>query len=295
MRALIRSWGWKDFVLGAMALLMLGAAYTSVLIVRRQAQLSAVSRYNLTWLVSQAGLEVSRLYGTVAASMVPGSGIDDDELDLRLAIVENRVGLMHSGEIADFIATSGDPDLKAIVTNFGKTIADARREFANTADPLRQKHLMDLISSLNVPIARLAAAGYAYSSDMEAHDRQALSRLHWLFATILGTITAFGLMLVAALTWHNRLLAKAQAQAERQNTALHARDTALQARTQQFDAALNNMSQALCMIDAHGMLTVCNVRFVDLFRLGHSSACVGRHVSDVFATIAPTSISTSPR
>jgi diguanylate cyclase (GGDEF)-like protein len=284
MRAVMRSWRWKDYVLGAMALLMLGAAYTSVLIVQRQSQLAAVSRYNLTWLVSQAGLEVSRLYGTVAASLVPGSGIDDDELDLRLAIVENRVQLLQGGEMAEFIAES--PDLKKIVADFGKTVAEARRELGDGGNPHRSQHLMQLTSTLSTPIARLAAAANAYSGDMEAKDRRNLSRLFWLFAAILGTITACGLALVGAMTWHNRLLARAQAQAERQNAALHARDSALRARTRQFDAALNNMSQALCMIDAQGTLTVCNVRFVDLFGLGASPPCVGRQATDVFADIA---------
>ena len=139
MRAMVRSWRWKDYVLGAMALLMLGAAYTSVLIVQRQSQLAAVSRYNLTWLVSQAGLEVSRLYGTVAASLVPGSGIDDDELDLRLAIVENRVQLLQGGDMADFIAES--PDLKKIVSDFGKTVAEARRELGDGPNSHRSLHL----------------------------------------------------------------------------------------------------------------------------------------------------------
>src|SRR5687767_2422925 len=41
--------------------LTVAAAYTSVLILQRQESLRAVSRYNVTWLVSQAALEVARL------------------------------------------------------------------------------------------------------------------------------------------------------------------------------------------------------------------------------------------
>jgi diguanylate cyclase (GGDEF)-like protein len=281
-----QSWRWKDCILGAMALLMLGAAYTSVLIVRRQTALAAMSRYNLTWLVSQAGLEVSRLYGTVAASLVPGSGIDEDELDLRLSIVENRLEILRSGEIAEFIRAS--PDLTAIVSNFQNVITEARKELTDSAGPHRTERLMHLTSSLNTPIARLAAAANAYSADMEAKDRRDLNTLHWLFSAILATITVCGLALVVAMTWHNRLLARAQAQAERQNAALLARDMALRTRNQQFDAALNNMSQALCMIDATGLLTVCNVRFTELFKLGAKGAYLGRQAKDVFADIAGT-------
>ena len=41
--------------------LVLVAAYVSILINQRQHSLTAVSRYNVTWLVSQGALEVARL------------------------------------------------------------------------------------------------------------------------------------------------------------------------------------------------------------------------------------------
>src|SRR5713226_9740010 len=80
-------------LLGVMAFLLAAAAYTSGLILRRQAALREVSGYNITWLVSQATLEVARLHGTIAAALIPGSGVDEDDVDLRLDIVANRVRL----------------------------------------------------------------------------------------------------------------------------------------------------------------------------------------------------------
>ena len=41
--------------------LALAAAYSSVLILQRQQSLRSVSRYNVTWLISQSALEVARL------------------------------------------------------------------------------------------------------------------------------------------------------------------------------------------------------------------------------------------
>ena len=41
-------------------------------------------------------------------------------------------------------------------------------------------------------------------------------------------------------------------------TSLRERETQLQVRNLQFDAALNNMSQGLCMFDSNGQLVVCN-------------------------------------
>src|SRR5215213_4099267 len=71
-------------------LFVLAAGYTSTLIRERQDALQQVSRYNVTWLVSQAVAELSRLQQRIAATAVPDSGIDKDEVHLRLDIVESR-------------------------------------------------------------------------------------------------------------------------------------------------------------------------------------------------------------
>ena len=253
----------KDVLLATMALLLLGAAYTCVVVVRRQGAINAVSRYNLTWIVSQAGLEVSRLDTAVAAAMVPGGGADDDEIDLRLSIVENRMQLLESGEVAEFVATSAE--MQNIMNGFRAAVREARAELDGHEG--QQLKLLQLVNSLNTPIAHLAAAANAYSGDLDAADRRMLGNLQWLFAAILGMTTACGLFLVAALTWHNRKLIAAQLAERQQTKALEERDAELQTTNRQFDAALNNMSQALCMMDGEGHLLVCNVRFLHMFGL----------------------------
>ena len=50
----------KTLFVAATGFLILAAIYTSMLIVQRQASLQAVSRYNVTWLLSQAAMEVAR-------------------------------------------------------------------------------------------------------------------------------------------------------------------------------------------------------------------------------------------
>jgi diguanylate cyclase (GGDEF)-like protein/PAS domain S-box-containing protein len=275
-----RSRRWQDFVLAVMALLLMAAAYTSVLIVQRQTTLATMSRYNLTWLVSQAGLEVSRLRGTIASSLIPGSDVDHDELDLRLAIVENRVELMSDGDLAEFIASSRELD--QIVTSFRRAIRQAREELDHATSPDQYRKLLKLIEGQITPIAHLTAAANAFSGDMEAQDRRDLNYLHWLFAAILFATTLCGLALVAAVSWRNRLLARTQQQVRQQNAALQERDGELEVRNQRFDAALNNMPQALCMADAGGRLVVCNARFVSLFGLHPGDIEFGRDISEVF-------------
>ena len=90
------------WLLAVILLLLVGIAVTaSVLLVDRQAALQRASRYNLSWLFSQASNEVSRLLDVISASAVPGSGVDRDEVDLRYDIVTNRMQLMSAGEAAE--------------------------------------------------------------------------------------------------------------------------------------------------------------------------------------------------
>ena len=204
--------------LGLLALvpaLALAAIYTSFLIVERQQALRDVSRYNITWLVSQAGLEILRLHGTVAAALVPGSKVNKDDVQLRLDIVTNRMLLFDGGEVAEFVATS--PKLDAIVATFRDAVraGQAAMEGPPSLEQLHQ--VLALSDLLNAPMARLAAAANAFSATLVEQDQQQLSRLHWLFAAILGALTLCAFSLIGALTWHNRLLAQASEKVEQQH------------------------------------------------------------------------------
>src|SRR3954465_13989371 len=83
--------------------LAVAVAANSIIIVKRQEALGRVSRYNLTWLLSQAAHEVLRLQEVVSASGLPGSRIDGDAVALRLDVLVNRLVLLRAGEAAEFI------------------------------------------------------------------------------------------------------------------------------------------------------------------------------------------------
>ncbi len=298
-------------LLGAIVFLVAAAAYTSVLIVRRQQALREVSRYNVTWLVSQAGLEVARLQTVVAEAGAPGSPVDQDEVQLRLDIVANRVQLLKNGEVAEFVATS--PELGATVAALSEAARAGQRLMESPATAERQRRLLALFDPLNAPLARLAATANTHGGDLVAQDQRQLSNLHWLFAAMLGALTLCGFGLIGALTWHNRLLARAheevrvlvgdlQCAGERlaganvrvheamrevqlQNQILQERDHELHTQNARFDAALNNMSQALCMMDAEQRLIVCNVRFLELFGLSPGVVRAGVLAGDIFRAI----------
>jgi len=209
-------------LLGIVLALVLAAAYTSSLIVRRQQALREVSRYNLTWLVSQAALEVSRLQGVTAAALVPGSGVDEDDVQLWLDIIANRVKLFDGGDVAEFVSTSSE--LGAIVAHFRETARIGQAIMEESASPERLRRLLALVTTLNAPMSHLAAAANTYGGELVARDQQQLSNLHWLFAAILGALTLCAFGLIGALTIHNRLLAHARRKVEQQNQVVEKRD-----------------------------------------------------------------------
>jgi len=209
-------------LLGIVLALVLAAAYTSSLIVQRQQALREVSRYNLTWLVSQAALEVSRLQGVTAAALVPGSGVDEDDVQLWLDIIANRVKLFDGGDVAEFVSTSSE--LGAIVAHFRETARIGQAIMEESASPERLRRLLALVTTLNAPMSHLAAAANTYGGELVARDQQQLSNLHWLFAAILGALTLCAFGLIGALTIHNRLLAHARRKVEQQNQVVEKRD-----------------------------------------------------------------------
>jgi diguanylate cyclase (GGDEF)-like protein len=309
-----RSAGPRSFKLLFIAMtgfLIVAALYSSVLIVQRQTALGEVSRYDTTWSLTQAVLEVSRLETAVAASAIPGSHLDREDIDLWLDIVENRVNLLSTGEIQGFLLKN--PQLTAIVAEF--------REAIHAAEPLldlpdRQfasQRILELFTPLNPKLMRLASAAYTQGGDMVSRDLAQLSRLHWIFAGVLGGLILCSFGLIGTLAWHNRLLRQAHdsvqtlvadlqesgeelaaakertqtamEEAQLQNRILKTRDAELHTQYARFDAALNNMSQALCMVDGNQRLIVCNTRFLELFGLSVGVVQPGKAIVDVFRVI----------
>lgn len=292
--------------------LVLAAAYASVLIVQRQQSLSQVSRYNASWLLSQAALEVARLSSAVGASQIPGTGVDHDDVQLWLDVVGNRVKLLEGGEVREFIESS--PDLKTIAGDFRNSYSAIQVLVDKLEQPGNAQRVLAKLAELNPKLMRLASAAYAQSGELAAEDLYQLGHLHWIFSGLLVVLLCCGLGLTAVLARHNRLLVQAHEEVnglvnnltsasaelsaanmrthqamdevQLQNQILKARDLELHTQNARFDAALNNMSQALCMVDADKRLIVCNVRFLELFGLSPGVVQPGTQVTDVFRAMA---------
>ncbi|HYI84066.1 MAG TPA: EAL domain-containing protein, partial [Acetobacteraceae bacterium] len=248
-------------------LLVLAAAHTSRLIVERQDALQRVSRYNSAWLAGQAVSELARLKERVAGHAL--GAVDREEVQLRLDILANRVVLLQGSGVAE-LATSR-PELGDVVDQLAAAL-EAAGPLVASLSGTDHRELLDLLSPLEPRLAALAAAANAQGGDRVAEDQRQLSRLHWIFADILLALAACGLVLLILLLVHNRLLRRTHADLHTQN--------------ERFDAALNNMSQALCMVDAEQRLIVCNHRYVELFRLPPRLAAPRTTMGDILRAMA---------
>ena len=224
----------------------------------------------------------------------------------------NRVQLLASGEVREFIQSS--TDLRAIASDFSDSYATAET-LVNTLDqPGHARLLLEKLAELNPKLMHLASAAYSHSGELAAADLAQLNYLHWMFSGVLLALIICSLGLIVVLSWHNRLLSRAHrevndlvqdltstsqklsdanhrahlamAEVQLQNRILQTRDRELLIQNSRFDAALNNMSQALCMIDANKRLIVCNVRFLELFTLSPGVVQPNAHIADVFHAIS---------
>jgi diguanylate cyclase (GGDEF)-like protein/PAS domain S-box-containing protein len=290
----------------------LAAAYISVLVVERQDALKQVSRYNVAWGVSQAVSEFLRLEQRISAFGVPGNLIDKGEIELRLDILIGRAELLDQGEFHEFLRR--DPAHAAVIVQLNQALEQVQALMPQLHKPGAVKRAIAILSPLDAKVAGLASAANLYGAARVSEDQNELLRLHQLFSATAGGLILCGFVLIALLVSHNQLLAKAHCdlrnlaanlqqasvELETANAAVHAANGELQTQNEtlqsqefelrrqndRFDAALNNMSQALCMADATERVIVCNERFLSLFELHSSDIEPGTPLSDVIARAA---------
>jgi len=272
---------------------LLSAAYISVLVVKRQNALKEVSRYNISWLASQAVSEYTRLGQRLNAFAVPGSGVDKDEVQLRYDILLSRAKLLNDGEFQSFVVL--DPERQATVRRLTEILDEVQPIIDRLATPAEALAAYRILQPHEASLMDLASAANQYGGRRVAEDQQELIRLHWLFSGLAACLIVVGIVLLGLLGWHNRLLGRAhkelhslarnlqQASADledankalglaykelqHRNEVLQAQEHELRMQNERFDAALNNMSHGLCMVDGGGRIIVFNARFADLFGL----------------------------
>jgi signal transduction histidine kinase/ActR/RegA family two-component response regulator len=190
---------WRLFAV--IAALSIVAVVVSGLIVQRQATLDRTSRYNVTWLTSQAALEFLRLQEAIAVSALPGTELDIEEVALRFDIMRNRLVLLRSGEVAAFLADL--PALAVHVDALDAALAIVEPALASPLTPERAARLRRALDPVVPKLLQLASASNSHSGEIVAHDQRSLSLMHWsLDALLFVVIFCCGALMLAIMRLH---------------------------------------------------------------------------------------------
>lgn len=292
-------------LLGGFSLLILGATlYTSMLISERQRALSEVSRYNVTWAVSQAALEMSRfeaVLAELALAQTRDQAADPGPAQTRFDIIASRLQVLDQGDAGELIRRRAD--LVAIHAALHKAISTAEPLIDRLGEPGIAAAVIELVRPLNPSLARLASAAHDESGVLVGQDLQQLSRLHWVFSGMLLALIACCMVLITVLVLHNRALSRAHVevaelvtdlrgtghQLELANAETRRAVEEVEQQNSRFDAALNNMRHALCMVGPDERLIVCNTQFLHLFGIARATAGTGTGAARLFSEIAASS------
>jgi len=292
-------------LLGGFALLILAATlYTSLLISERQRAFSEVSRYNVTWAVSQAALELSRFEAVLAELALAQTAdlqADPGPAQTRFDIIASRVQVLEQGDVGELIRRRAD--LVEIYAALRQAVAAAEPLIDRLDQPGVAASVIALIRPLNPSLARLASAAHGDSGVLVGQDLQQLSRLHWIFSGMLLALLACCMVLITVLVLHNRALSRAHVkvaelvtdlrgtghQLELANAETRRAVEEVEQQNARFDAALNNMRHALCMVGPDDRLIVCNNQFLQLFGIARTGASTGKGAARLFTEIAAAS------
>ena len=267
----------RTALVAILAALLFSAAYTTTLTMERQETLQKVSRYNVTWLASQASAQVVRFQERVAEYGLEGLDVDADEVRTRLDVLTNRVQLLTAGEAGDLIRS--DPELTEIVNRFAEAVTKANTMLDLLDQQKVRLRLLEMMDPLSADLARLAATLNQRSGDMVAKHQYELNHLHWVFSTLMMGVVACAVTLLFFVSWiHKRFVRQLLTAKEAAETANAAKSRFLANMSHELRTPMNGVLGTVELIK-QGELSPEQRRFADI---AHQS---GKVMLDLIATI----------
>ncbi|WP_201834571.1 putative bifunctional diguanylate cyclase/phosphodiesterase [Microvirga zambiensis] len=186
---------------------MIAGAYISVLVVERQGALRQISAYNPAWEASQAASEFIRLEHRLAQVERPDSGVDKDEVELRYDILAGRVHMLNEGDFHELLRR--DPEHQVTLRALEQALTSIEPLIKELGQPGTVTQIMQVLQPFEGSLSQIASTALMYGSEVIRRDQQELIRLHWVFSAIAASLILIGIVLIALLNRHNRLLGRA--------------------------------------------------------------------------------------
>jgi diguanylate cyclase (GGDEF)-like protein len=192
----------------AMSSFLVSAAYISMLMDEQQSALKGISRYSSAWETSQAVSEFLRLEQRLTEFDDPDSSVDREEVELRYDIAVSRAAALEQGGVKDLIRHL--PDQQLTLQLFKESLAAAQPFIEELDHPSSARKALEVLKPLEGRLAALASLAHGQGTELVQQDQQQLIRLHWTFSGVAAGLILLGLVLVALLARHIRLLAQAR-------------------------------------------------------------------------------------
>ena len=240
------------------------AGFLSVEIYKRQIALSQTAHYNIVWAATRLAADLNRFGQTLAELALPGAQVGKPQLQLRIDIVKNRLNVMNNGEFSEFTKSNATQlgNMQKINSALDTFFGNVKK--ATAPDNVKPDTILDLLEEfgdIQTNVAEVVAAARAFNADQEQQESTKLVLLHMAFSGIVGLLIVFGGVMVFASARQNVRI-------RRSNFELNVITKNLSETTvsrEYLYAAINNIPQALCMVDDFEQIIIWNDQFVKLF------------------------------
>ena len=277
--------------------LVVASVATYAMIRERQQSLQAPVGYNLAYYANQLTIELARLENALVRFENERDDAQRAEVQFRYDILYNLADMLDKGQLFAFVS-----DLPGHLDTMARLKDDVRGlepHLAFAASDIEVGALVETLQRLQAETVGLAADAVNAKAARADAERETITRLFDRFSTLAFWLIACGLGFVGVLMLHNQLLrrahrrlsttthdlrlaasdlsaaseavAAANGELQEHNRRLIEKEDALHARNSLFNAALNSMSQGLCIFGDDLRPLVCNTQFERLFGLPPST------------------------
>ena len=183
---------------------LLAAIYFVMIISERQNALRQIARYNPAWQAHQAVREFMTLDQSLRMFKDGDSGGGNEEVQLRYDIFAGTINSLAAGSFRPIIER--DPSFETTIRDLEGPTNDAAPLIENLNSPADALAALQVLHPLQSRLMQFTSVTFNHGAGLTSEDQQELTRLHWIFSGIVGSLILFGLALIGLLARHNILL-----------------------------------------------------------------------------------------